>query len=121
MSASASCSLIPAVRIHMREALSSAWPTPQKKLPPRLSVLDPFRPTIDAVLQTSLDAGVPGGRRRVRRLSWGPGQGVPTRDTMEILGHSRIAVTLGIYTGADDVSRREAIELLNRLFEGRSA
>jgi hypothetical protein len=37
-----------------------------------------------------------------------------------ILGHSRIAVTLEIYTGADDASRREAIERLDRLFEARS-
>jgi len=33
--------------------------------------------------------------------------GVPVRDTMEILGHSRIAVTLEIYTGADNASRLE--------------
>jgi integrase len=46
--------------------------------------------------------------------------GVSVRDTMEILGHSRIAVTLEIYTGADDASRREAIERLNRLFGRRS-
>jgi integrase len=43
--------------------------------------------------------------------------GVPPRDTMEILGHSRIAVTLEIYTAADDASRRDAIERLNQLFE----
>jgi hypothetical protein len=47
--------------------------------------------------------------------------GVPVRDTMEILGHSRIAVTLEIYTGADDASRRQAIERLNGLFGGRPA
>ena len=35
---------------------------------------------------------------------------------MEILGHSRIAVTMEIYTAADDVSRREAIGKLNALF-----
>jgi hypothetical protein len=40
---------------------------------------------------------------------------------MEILGHSRIAVTLEIYTGADDASRRQAIERLNGLFGGRPA
>lgn len=45
--------------------------------------------------------------------------GVPARDTMEILGHSRIAVTLEVYTAADDVSRRDAIGRLNRLFETR--
>ena len=41
--------------------------------------------------------------------------GVPPRDTMEILGHSRIAVTMEIYTAADNVSRREAIDKLNAL------
>jgi hypothetical protein len=35
---------------------------------------------------------------------------------MEILGHSRIAVTLEIYKAADDTSRREAIRKLNDLF-----
>lgn len=42
--------------------------------------------------------------------------GVPPRDTMEILGHSRIAVTMEIYTAADNISRREAIDKLNALF-----
>jgi integrase len=42
--------------------------------------------------------------------------GVPARDAMEILGHSRIAVTLEIYTAADDSCRREAIARLNDLF-----
>jgi len=41
----------------------------------------------------------------------------PARDTMEILGHSRPAVTLEIYTAAADASRRDAIERLNQLFE----
>jgi len=35
---------------------------------------------------------------------------------MEILGHSRIAVTMEIYTAADDTSRRDAIGKLNGLF-----
>jgi integrase len=43
--------------------------------------------------------------------------GVPPRDTMEILGHARIAVTMEIYTGADDVSRRMALTKLDTLFE----
>lgn len=43
--------------------------------------------------------------------------GVPVRDTMEILGRSRVAVTLEIYAAANDASRREAIERLNRLFK----
>jgi integrase len=42
--------------------------------------------------------------------------GVPPRDTMEILGHSRIAVTMEIYTGADDASRRAALTKLSALF-----
>jgi hypothetical protein len=35
---------------------------------------------------------------------------------MEILGHSRIAVTMEIYTAADNLSRREAIDKLSALF-----
>jgi hypothetical protein len=35
---------------------------------------------------------------------------------MEILGHSRIAVTMEIYTAGDDSSRRDAITKLNGLF-----
>jgi integrase len=42
--------------------------------------------------------------------------GVPPRDTMEILGHARIAVTMEIYTGADDASRRVALSKLSALF-----
>jgi integrase len=42
--------------------------------------------------------------------------GVPPRDTMEILGHARIAVTMEIYTGADDASRRAALTKLSALF-----
>jgi hypothetical protein len=42
--------------------------------------------------------------------------GVPPRDAMEILGHSRIAVTLEVYTAGDDRSRREAIGKLADLF-----
>jgi hypothetical protein len=41
--------------------------------------------------------------------------GVPARDTMGILGHSRIAVTMEVYTDADDPSRREAIGKLSKL------
>ena len=43
--------------------------------------------------------------------------GVPPRDAMEILGHSRIAVTLEVYTAADEHSRREAIGKMAQLFE----
>ena len=42
--------------------------------------------------------------------------GVPPRDTMEILGHARIAVTMEIYTGADDASRCAALSKLSTLF-----
>jgi hypothetical protein len=34
---------------------------------------------------------------------------------MEILGHARIAVTMEIYTAADDGSRRDAIGKLDQL------
>jgi transposase len=46
-------------RVHqrtVREALTSAWPAPRKKLPPRKSRLDPFKPAIDAMLRVDLDA-----------------------------------------------------------------
>jgi len=42
--------------------------------------------------------------------------GVPPRDTMEILGHARIAVTMEIYTAADHNSRRAALSRLSALF-----
>jgi hypothetical protein len=34
---------------------------------------------------------------------------------MEILGHTRIAVTMEIYTSADGTSRRAAIDMLGQL------
>jgi integrase len=40
--------------------------------------------------------------------------GVPPRDTMEILGHARIAVTMEIYTSVDGTSRRDAIGKLSQ-------
>src|SRR6266545_5397220 len=40
----------------VREALSPAWPTPRKRLPPRKSRLDPFKPAIDAMLRADLNA-----------------------------------------------------------------
>jgi hypothetical protein len=45
--------------------------------------------------------------------------GVPRRGgvhAMEILGHSRIAVTLEVYTAGDDQSQRDAIGKLADLF-----
>jgi integrase len=44
--------------------------------------------------------------------------GVPARDAMGILGHSRVAVTLEVYTDADDPSRKEAIDRISRLLDG---
>jgi integrase len=41
--------------------------------------------------------------------------GVPLRDTMATLGHARIAVTMEIYTGADEASRRAALSKLRAL------
>jgi hypothetical protein len=38
------------------EALTSAWPRPRKKMPPRQSRLDPFKPTIDQMLWADLSA-----------------------------------------------------------------
>lgn len=43
--------------------------------------------------------------------------GVPPRDAMEILGHSRISVTMEIYTHVDDNSRREALDKLGNLLD----
>ncbi len=37
-------------------AMSSAWPAQRKKLPPRTSKLDPFKPVVDAILRADLDA-----------------------------------------------------------------
>ena len=45
--------------VHRRmvaEALTSAWPRPRKKMPPRLSRLDPFKPAIDQMLWADLSA-----------------------------------------------------------------
>jgi hypothetical protein len=47
--------------------------------------------------------------------------GVPARDTLGIVGHSRIAVTMEVHTDADDPSRREAIDKLSVLLGGDSA
>ncbi|MER5423071.1 site-specific integrase [Streptosporangium roseum] len=44
-------------------------------------------------------------------------QGVAPRDAMEILGHSRIPVTMEIYTHGDGESRQEALNKVNGLFE----
>ncbi|NUK06549.1 IS21 family transposase [Streptomyces lunaelactis] len=40
----------------VRKALDSSWPEPRKKLPPRATTLDPYKPVIDDILRTDLDA-----------------------------------------------------------------
>jgi integrase len=43
---------------------------------------------------------------------------VPARDAQIILGHSRLAVTLEIYTHADEQAQRDALTRLHDLFDG---
>ncbi len=40
----------------VREALTSPWPTARKPMPPRSSVLDPYKHLIDSILRADLDA-----------------------------------------------------------------
>jgi transposase len=40
----------------VRKALASAWPEPRKKLPPRPTRLDPYKPVIEQMLRADLDA-----------------------------------------------------------------
>ncbi|WLQ38357.1 IS21 family transposase [Streptomyces castrisilvae] len=40
----------------VQKALTSAWPEPRKKLPPRPTRLDPYKPMIDEMLRADLDA-----------------------------------------------------------------
>ena len=47
--------------------------------------------------------------------------GITARDTLGILGHSRIAVTMEVYMDADSPSRREAIGRLSKLLGGDPA
>ncbi|MER6522041.1 hypothetical protein ABT246_34975 [Streptomyces sp. NPDC001553] len=39
-----------------RQAVDSVWPEPRKKLPLRLTALDPFKTVIDGILRADLDA-----------------------------------------------------------------
>jgi integrase len=43
--------------------------------------------------------------------------GVPARDAQIILGHSRLAVTLEIYTHTDDEAKVDALTRLHDLFD----
>ncbi|MFE7114948.1 IS21 family transposase [Streptomyces sp. NPDC057654] len=40
----------------VREALTSPWPSPRKQMPPRRSVIDPYKHLIDAILRADLAA-----------------------------------------------------------------
>lgn len=40
----------------VRKALDSSWPEPRKKLPPRATGLDRYKPVIDEILRVDLDA-----------------------------------------------------------------
>ncbi|MFI5690073.1 hypothetical protein [Streptomyces sp. NPDC051636] len=40
----------------VRKALDSSWPEPRKKLPPRATGLDRYKPVIDEILRADLDA-----------------------------------------------------------------
>lgn len=47
--------------------------------------------------------------------------GVPARDAQIILGHSRLAVTLEIYTHTDDEAKVDALSRLHDLFDGANS
>ena len=40
----------------VRQALELAWPKPRRKMAPRASLLDPYKPVIDTMLRADLDA-----------------------------------------------------------------
>ena len=40
----------------VKKAVDSVWPEPRKKPPPRPTALDPYKPVIDEILRTDLDA-----------------------------------------------------------------
>ncbi|MEU7738943.1 hypothetical protein [Nonomuraea sp. NPDC049158] len=56
----------------VREALTSAWPKPRKKLPARRSRL-PFKPAIDQILWADLDAPRGLSGRWLARTAWRAG------------------------------------------------
>ncbi|MEU3756875.1 hypothetical protein AB0H17_29680 [Streptomyces olivoreticuli] len=56
----------------VRKALDSSWPEPRKKLPPRATALDPFKPAIDEILRADLDAPRK-QRHTVTRIRSAPG------------------------------------------------
>jgi transposase len=40
----------------VKKAVDSVWPKPRKKLPPRPTAMDPYKPVVDEMLRTDLDA-----------------------------------------------------------------
>ncbi len=40
----------------VRKALDSSWPEPRKRLPPRATGVDRYKPVIDEILRADLDA-----------------------------------------------------------------
>jgi integrase len=77
------------------------------------------RSSLDAAFKRLLrDAGLPAMRFHDLRHACATllaDEGVPPRTAMEILGHSSVAVTLGIYTRALQGAKRDAIGALDRL------
>ncbi|MFC9625836.1 hypothetical protein ACFTXM_39720 [Streptomyces sp. NPDC056930] len=60
----------------VKKAVDSVWPDPTKKLPPRRTALDLYKPLIDEMLRTDLDAPRK-QRHTITRISTGssPGNG----------------------------------------------
>jgi integrase len=48
---------------------------------------------------------------------WHKALGVPARDAQIILGHSRLAITLEVYTHTDDEAQLDALTRLHNLFD----
>ncbi|MEL5957317.1 hypothetical protein AADR41_21555 [Streptomyces sp. CLV115] len=50
-----------------RTVLNSSWPQPRRKLPPRSTTLDPYKPVIDEILRADLDTRPLPGRGPAKR------------------------------------------------------
>jgi hypothetical protein len=59
-------------------------------------------------------------RLRTCAVDWWGVTSIPARDAQIILGRSRLAVTLEIYTHADEQAQREALSRLHSLFDRTS-
>jgi transposase len=75
----------------VREALSSAWPAPRKKMAPRGSLLDPFKPVIDEILRADLDAP-----RKQRHTAKRIFDRLVTEYEMEAASYSTVADYVGL-------------------------